>query len=130
MIKDANKVASKQGKEVRSCIKRVGKGQAVADESCLIADPKGKVLAASGKTQNDYNAKCLSQLPAFGPGSGSYDPNILNNAAIAKELAIKELVFGSDIGLPGVVVPCSTSGDDCQCQQAIAKTCSRFKRRS
>jgi hypothetical protein len=94
MNKNMWKVASKQGKEVLTCIKNGSKNR-LGDqtiEECLTADNKGKVAKAKGKAWGD-GAKCADSLPDFGPT----DPNTVNNAAVQKELELVHALFGTDL---------------------------------
>jgi hypothetical protein len=120
MIKDANKIDATQGKEVSACVKNIGKGKVPASEACLTLDAKQKVQKAKAKLDADFGKQC-GTLPGYGPGSPTFDPARLKLAAMMKNLWLKMLVFGNDIGLPGVIADCATNKPDCKCQQAVIK---------
>jgi hypothetical protein len=92
--KDFQKVASKQGKEILTCIKNGSKDRLGAQtiEQCLTADNKGKVGKAIGKTVADWGKKC-TEPPDFGPT----DPNTVNAAAVQKEIDLVHAIFGTPL---------------------------------
>ena len=92
--KDFQKVASKQGKEILSCLKDGSRGRLDGTiEACITADVKGKVQKAKDKTTADGAKKCAAETPDF----GAFDPNTVNEAAVQKELALVHAIFGSDL---------------------------------
>jgi hypothetical protein len=115
--KDFQKVASKQGKEVLTCIKNGSKGRLDPQtiEECLTADNKGKVGQAMDKTRADGSKKC-TEPPDFGPT----DPNTVNSAAVQKELDLFHAIFGLD--LDSVIVDAKDPNRPftSKCQQKVA----------
>jgi hypothetical protein len=93
MNKNMLKVASRQGKEILTCIKNGSKGRLDPQtiEECLTADNKGKVAQTRRKTQSD-GAKCAEP-----PDFGATDPNTVNDAAVQKELGLIHAIFGQDL---------------------------------
>jgi hypothetical protein len=111
--KDFQKVASKQGKEILTCLKQGSKGQLGPQtvEQCLTADNKGKVEKAIDKTLADARKKC-TELPDFGPT----DPNTVNAAAVQKEIDLAHAIFGTD--LDAVIAPAAEKFLS-KCQQKV-----------
>jgi hypothetical protein len=115
--KDFQKVASKQGKEVLTCIKNGSRGRLDPNqtiEECLTADNKGKVGKAMSKTRADGAKKCREPVPVF----GATDPNTVNSAAVQKELDLVHAIFGPD--LDSVIAPQPDELFRAKCQQKVA----------
>ena len=114
--KNAQKIASAQGKDISSCIKDGAKGKLIGSiEACTTSDPKGKVAKAKTKYDEKTTKDC-------GSGSGFIalaDPNTVKQRAMDKELSIIRWVFGSDLDT-GVITEADNK-DDSKCQQAVAK---------
>ncbi len=128
MNKDGAKLAAKQGKENVSCLKNAGKGKLPGGQSadeCLVADAKGKIAKAEGKTEADFSRKCADELPTFGLPAGTagiYTGTVaasVNGAAVDGSLSLLADVFGAS--LTNAVIDCGTDKDGCKCQQAVAK---------
>lgn len=119
--KDGAKVASKQGKQIVSCIKNAGKGKLPPMQSvteCLTADEKGKITAARDKTESDFDKKCVESVPSFGIPAGTVVATV-NDAAAAAPLSLVTDLFGAD--LDAAVIDCASEKAGCRCQQAISK---------
>jgi V8-like Glu-specific endopeptidase len=108
------KVAATQGRANVACVKDAGKGKVSDVQSCLSADPKGKLAKATSKTAEEERKQCKT-LPDFGfAGTGD-----VNDGSVGESLALFADVFGNDPN--GAVVPCSQNAPACQCQAAVAK---------
>ncbi len=57
------KIAAKQNKENRSCVKNTGKLKELDPEGCLTRDPKGKVQKQVDKCNVKYDDKCTGAEP-------------------------------------------------------------------
>ena len=92
--KNAQKIASAQGKDISSCIKDGAKGKLTGTiGACTTSDLKGKVAKAKTKYDEKTAKDCAS-------GSGFIalaDPNTVKQRAMDKELSIIRWVFGSDL---------------------------------
>ena len=93
--KNLQKVASKQGKEILTCIMKGARGilDNMTIEECIIADGKGRVARAKAKTESDYQRKCITNPPCF----GATDPDTVNTAAVQKEFDLVHAIFGADL---------------------------------
>ena len=112
--KDGTLVAKAQGKANVACVKDAGLGKlAGTAESCLTADPKGKLQKAKDKTVADA-AKSCGTAPGFGyPGAAA-----TNAGAEQAELDLIEDVFGEP--LDAAITSCTANKAGCQCQQKVA----------
>ena len=114
--KNAQKIASAQGKEISSCIKDGAKGKLTGTiETCTTSDPKGKV--AKAKTQ--YGQKTAKDCASGSGFIALADPNTVTQRAMDKELSIIHWVFGSD--LDTAVFAEETNKANSKCQQDVAK---------
>ena len=111
--KDGTLVAKAQGKANVACVKDAGLGKLVGTaESCLTADPKGKLQKAKDKTVADA-AKSCGTAPGFGyPGTAA-----TNAGAEQAELDLIEDVFGEP--LDAAITSCAANKAGCQCQQKV-----------
>ena len=118
--KNLQKVASKQGKEICTCIKDGSKGKLGSQtiEECLTADNDGKVKKAKDKTKEDAAKKCPADPndPAF-PPFGATDPNTVNEVAVQKELDLVHAIFGTD--LDSVIAVAADEKRRAKCQQTV-----------
>ncbi len=115
--KGAQKIADAQGKNYSSCIKDFAKGKNGSADACAEADSKNKLSKANGK-YDDKTAKDCTE------GSGFLliaDNATVKAAAKDKELAILEMIFGTDGGVDGAIITEADNKDDSKCQQAIVK---------
>ncbi len=114
------KVAKAQGKDICDCIKDFAKGKSLTPastlEGCLIADRKGKVAGAEGKTGSDATKNCGGPSPLF----GATDASTVNSVAVQKELDLIHDIFGPN--LDTAILPASgATRDTSKCQQAVAR---------
>jgi cysteine-rich repeat protein len=114
--KSLQKVASKQGKEILTCISNGAKEKLGAQsiEDCLTADNAGKVESARRKTGSDFNKKCAASTPAF----GSTDPDTVNSSAVQKVLDLIHAIFGAD--LDSAIATETPDKSKSKCQQKVA----------
>jgi cysteine-rich repeat protein len=121
MNKQLEKLATTQAKNVDACLKDGSKGKlgSMTIEECTTADIKGKMNKVKGKTRSGFADRCVPPLPDF----GLTDPNVVIDAAIAKEILLIHDLFGSDLdsaiysqaGTPTIIK------DRAKCQLAVSK---------
>ncbi len=115
--KHAQKIADAQGKNLSSCIKDFAKGKNGSADVCTAADAKGKLSKANSK----YDSKTAKDCTL---GSGFMliaDNATVKSVAKDKELAILEMIFGTDGGIDGAIIAEADDKTDSKCQQAIVK---------
>ncbi|MFQ5513351.1 MAG: hypothetical protein ACE5FG_02850 [Myxococcota bacterium] len=113
--KNLQKVSSKLGKEISSCLKDFAKGKSVTDiPACVAQDRKGKVAKAKNKALAADNSNCIPNPPRLYTGAAN-----ANLAATAKEAAVLEILFGSDVN--GNAITEATDKNGSKCQQKITK---------
>ena len=100
----------------------INKGNGVTDiAQCVLDDRKDKIAKAKMKTHTDDAKKCNGNdkdgVPKR-PDFGVTDPNTVNQAAMQKEMALLEVLYGSD--LDGAIDE-ATNKDAAKCQEAVAK---------
>ena len=115
--KSAQKIADAQGKNYASCIKDFAKGKNGSADACVAADSKGKLAKANSK----YDSKTGKDCTAGDGFMEIADPNTVKAAAKDKELAILEMIFGTDGGVDGAIIPEATDKTNSKCQQAMVK---------
>ncbi len=117
--KNMRKVASKQGKDICTCIKDGAKGRLSGSnpiETCLSADRKGKVAKAKDGTISAFGKHCTDTPPSF----GATDAATVNDAAAQKEIDLARALFGPD--LDAVITAEATGKDESKCQQKVARS--------
>ena len=113
--KNAQKLASAQGKDIAACIKDFAKGEETSAEACSVSDPKGKVKKAKGKLDEKTAKDC-------GDGSGFVglaDNATVKQLAMDQEFEIIHELFGTDLDTS--VIKEADDKTNSKCQQAIAK---------
>ncbi|MDG2304059.1 MAG: hypothetical protein P8R42_05275 [Candidatus Binatia bacterium] len=111
MSSGAAKVAKAQGGEARRCLKARAKGDLDAAEAtaCLLADGKGKVGKATGKTTDTEASKC-SAIPSFGFSGAAQ----VNSSATTEQLGVAHEIFGADMGDAAILSATDSTGASCQ----------------
>ena len=113
--RDGAKLAAQQGKVNAACVKGAGKGTLTGTaQSCLSADPDGKVTAKQAKTTADEDKYCRD-APDFGYTSAT----AVNTAGQQGEWQVVADLFGAD--LDAAVASCASSKRQCACQQKVTK---------
>ena len=113
--KNAQKLASAQGKDIAACIKDFAKGKETSAEACSVSDPKGKVKKTKGKLDEKTAKDC-------GDGSGFVglaDNATVKQLAMDQEFEIIHELFGTDLDTS--VIKEADDKTNSKCQQAIAK---------
>jgi hypothetical protein len=116
--KNLEKVSKTQGKDIAKCIKDGSKGKLSGDhpiEVCIVADNDQKVAKATAKTVADATSSCRRPWPSMGPT----DPDIVNQAGVAKDLDLIHDIFGSD--LDEVIIDAGTDKAGAKCQVDVTK---------
>ncbi|MFN2427285.1 MAG: hypothetical protein ABR587_12650 [Candidatus Binatia bacterium] len=108
------KVASTQGKENTTCVKRFAKETVVDAQACLTADTKMIVSKAESKTVAADASKC-SIAPDFGRNSTAE----INDSAVNEELALVSDLFGGDLNT--ALVTATNDAAAAACQAAAIK---------
>ncbi len=115
--KSAQKIADAQGKNYSSCIKDFAKGKTGSADVCTAADAKGKLSKANSK-YDEKTAKDCAEGDGF---MAIADNATVKAAAKDKELAILEMIFGTDGGVDGAIITEADDKTNSKCQQAIVK---------
>ncbi|MFQ5513414.1 MAG: hypothetical protein ACE5FG_03170 [Myxococcota bacterium] len=113
--KNLQKVSAARGKALSSCLKDFAKGDTGSVPACIDADPKGKIGKAEAKASSEEQKQCAT-VPSVLAGSAAQN----NTLVLAKEEALLEIVFGSDVEA-GTLAE-ADGKDAAKCQQKVVKS--------
>ncbi len=138
---DWSKVSKQSNLQLQSCVKNFVKGKSLNKdnpaidtlEECVVDDPKGKIAKAKSKTGTDFIKKCggldKDEIPRL-PDYGVTDPNVINVAAMSKEIDLAHDIFGSDLDLTLIeesdpsFVDSKDARDAANCQRKVFRAAS------
>ena len=116
MNKSGLSIAKRQGKENYWCVRGATKQSIANPATCIISDPRGKMLRAFNKASSMHERKCLlGAHPDFGYG----DAATVYTAATSQEREMLRMLFGTD--LANVITTAENNADVARCQAYSAK---------
>jgi len=121
--KDGVKVQAAQLKVNDKCVKdEVKKGVAGDANTCIEADPKGKVAKKRAKTASDEGKKCTGDDL---PGVFFTDSTTVNDAAEETAKALHRDIFGPTLDS---LLSCHGNDDECKCHTKVINRVSKLAR--
>lgn len=115
--RDFAMVVSATGKVLDRCIADHARGRlgTVDVAECLAMDRRGGIGKAKQRTEKHFDRRCAPDLPAF----GTTDADTINRVAVDKELALLEVLFGSDVD--AALAKAEDDPRRAKCQRKVAR---------